>query len=111
MNLNKKGFTLIELLAVIVLLLAISTIAIASISSAIERSKKKQDDAKIEVIMSYAELYYEEHKNSISSGSCITLNMLKLSDNEKVDSNGDPLNGVKVNISGSNVTFKYGNGC
>ena len=42
-KLNKKGFTLIELLAVIVLMLAISTIAITSISAAIERNKTKQD--------------------------------------------------------------------
>ena len=58
MKLNKIGFTLIELLAVVVILLAISMIAISSISAAIERNKEKQNNAKIEVIISYAKLYY-----------------------------------------------------
>ena len=39
---NNKGFTLIELLAVVVILLAVSVIAISSIGAAIERNKKKQ---------------------------------------------------------------------
>ena len=39
MKLNNKGFTLIELLAVIVLLIAISAIAIPSITASIEISK------------------------------------------------------------------------
>ena len=37
-----KGFTLIELLAVVVIMLAISVMAISSISAAIERNKAKQ---------------------------------------------------------------------
>ena len=52
MKLNNKGFTLIELLAVIVLLIAISAIAIPSITASIERSKDKQDDAKKRIIES-----------------------------------------------------------
>ena len=50
MKLNKKGFTLIELLAVVVILLAITVIAVSSISAAIERNKVKQNDTKKEVI-------------------------------------------------------------
>ena len=42
MKLNKKGFTLIELLAVVVIMLAISVMAVSSISAAVERNKKKQ---------------------------------------------------------------------
>ena len=38
---NKKGFTLVELLAVIVILLAISVIAIPSISAGIERRAER----------------------------------------------------------------------
>ena len=59
MKLNKKGFTLIELLAVVVILLAISVMAISSINAAVERNKAKQDNAKKEVIVSYAKIYYE----------------------------------------------------
>ena len=73
MKLNKKGFTLIELLAVVVILLAISVMAISSISAAIERNKAKQDNAKKEVIVSYAQIYYEDHKNSLGLNGCIPL--------------------------------------
>lgn len=62
---NNKGFTLIELLVVVVILLAISVMAISSISAAIERNKGKQNDAKIDVILSYAEIYFDDHKNSL----------------------------------------------
>ena len=45
-KMNNKGCTLIELLAVVVILLAISVIAISSISAAIERNKGKQNEEK-----------------------------------------------------------------
>lgn len=101
MKLNKKGFTLIELLAVVVILLAISVIAISSISAAIERNRAKQDDAKIEVIVSYAKLYYDSHKNT-ESDKCIELNKLDLSDEESVDSNNDFFVGVVKYVSAEN---------
>lgn len=41
-KLNNKGFTLIELLAVLVILIAIMSIAIPSISSSLDRTKEKQ---------------------------------------------------------------------
>ena len=85
MKINNKGFTLIELLAVVVILLAISVIAISSINSAIERSKVKEDNAKKEVIIEHAKLYYEENKNNISNG-CINIGSLGLSDEEILDS-------------------------
>lgn len=95
MELNKKGFTLVELLAVVVILLAISVVAVTSISAAIERSKEKQNDAKIEIIISYAKLYYDEHKNSLNRNSgCIELDKLKLSDAEIIDADGDYIIGV-----------------
>ena len=64
MKINKKGFTLVELLAVVVILLAISVIAVSSISAAIERNKEKQNDSKKELIVSYGKLYYDEHKRA-----------------------------------------------
>ena len=91
MKKNKKknrGFTLVELLAVVVILLAISVIAISSIGAAIERNKKKQNDAKIAVIESYAKLYYDQHKNRIV-GDRIELGDLDLSDSERVDADGE----------------------
>ena len=110
MKINKKGFTLIELLAVVVILLAISVVAISSISAAIERNKKKQNDAKIEVIISYAKLHYQLNKNSLnkkySSGNgCIELEKLKLTDSKKVDVNGDNFTGGVSYTNGSNFIY------
>lgn len=85
MKLNKKGFTLVELLAVVVILLAISVIAVSSISAAIERNKEKQNNAKIDIIISYAKLYYDENKNKYGSNVCIDIDDLNLSDSEKED--------------------------
>lgn len=99
MKLNKKGFTLVELLAVVVILLAISVIAVSSISAAIERNKEKQNNAKIEVIISYARLYYDSNRNLLhglypSGDGCIELDKLDLSDSESVDADGNSFIGV-----------------
>lgn len=83
MKLNKKGFTLVELLAVIVILLAISIIAIPSISSAIERSKNKTLERKKDVIESYAEIYYDKYmKNTDKNSFCVNVSELDLDDSE-----------------------------
>lgn len=67
MKINKKGFTLVELLVVLVILVVIMAIAIPSVTSSIERSKQKQRDSKIELIVSAAELYVDRHKNSLNN--------------------------------------------
>ena len=107
MKLNKKGFTLVELLAVVVILLAISVIAVSSISAAIERNKVKQNESKIEIIISYAKLYYDEHKNSLGVSGSITLQKLVdeeyMTDEERKDADGDYFTGVICYSSGSFV--------
>lgn len=111
MKLNKKGFTLIELLAVVVILLAISTIAISSISAAIERNKVKQKDAKIEIIISYAKLYYDSHKNTLPrNAGCIELSKLELSETESKDADGNPFIGV-VKYENGKFEFKEKETC
>ncbi len=75
MKLNKKGFTLIELLAVLVILITITLIAIPSITSSLERNKEKQYKAKVELIISYAELYASDKKININT-LCITTDTL-----------------------------------
>ena len=115
MKLNKKGFTLIELLAVVVILLAITVMAISSISAAIERNKAKQNDSKKRVIVSYAELYYQEHRNSLANAGnldegCILLGDLNLSESEITDADGDLfVGGVRYSAYGS--TFEYDESC
>ena len=88
---NNKGFTLIELLAVVVILLAISVIAISSIGAAIERNKIKQNATKIAIIESTAKLYYDEHKNSLDNGDRITMYDLTsyLDEDELTDVDGN----------------------
>lgn len=104
MKLNNKGFTLVELLAVVVIMLAISVMAVSSISSSIERNKKKQTAAKIKVIESSAEVYYNDHKNPIilSEKGCLSLGKLGLSDKEMRDADGNIFNGC---ISLNDNTF------
>lgn len=116
-KLNKKGFTLIELLAVVVIMLAISVMAVSSISAAIERNKNKQNDVKIGVIISYAKLYFDENKNSLLNSSGrgeIKLDVLELSDSEKIDAYDEEFNGVVcysynslTDPRGNNVNFVY----
>lgn len=105
MKLNKQGFTLIELLAVVVIMLAISVMAISSISAAIERNKEKQNNAKISVIESYAELYYKEHKNTEPASGCILLSKLNLSESEREDANGNFFPGGVRYTNGKNFTY------
>ena len=99
---NSKGFTLIELLAALVILTAIMSIAIPSISSSLERTKTKQDKTKYKLLETAAELYVTDHKNAIynklsSSNSCyITLNLLDTDGENKKDSNGNDFTGVIV---------------
>lgn len=103
---NQKGFTLIELLAVVVILLAISVMAISSISAAIERNKEKQNETKIAVIESYAELYYNEHKNTEAATGCIPITKLNLSDKEMTKADGNTLFTGRVCYTNGN-NFKY----
>lgn len=106
-KLNNKGFTLVELLAVVVILLAISVIAIASISSAIERSKAKQDDAKKEVIISYAKLYFDEHKNE--NLTCVNVeNITSLSNDDLSKADGGYFEG---SVRKSDYKYCSGKNC
>lgn len=72
-KLNKRGFTLVELLVVLVILVVIMAIAIPSVTSSMERSKQKQYDSKIELILSAVDLYIDKYKNSIDSSSIISI--------------------------------------
>ena len=110
MKLNKKGFTLIELLAVIVILLAISTIAISSISSAIERNKQKTNNAKKEVLVSYGELYFEENINDYTTTEkCVNIGKLSqyfnLEDSEIKDADDKQFTGY-IYCNDGNCTYK-----
>ena len=111
---NNKGFTLIELLAALVILTAIMSIAIPSISSSLERTKGKQDETKQKILESSAELYVTDHKNAIyqnlknnNKTACyITLDLLDTLEENKKDSDGNDLGGVIV-FSRNDNTYTY----
>lgn len=112
-NLNNKGFTLVEVLAVLVILVVIMSIAVPNISSSLERSKAKQDDARKEVLKSYAELYIVDYKNSITTSEpCyITLNELVnggyASEDEIKDSDGNVFTEVIIFTRSTN-SYEFG---
>ena len=107
--LNRKGFTLVELLAVLVIMIAISSIAISSISAALERSKGNQNKQKIKLLESAAEVYVSEHKNSISdSDYCISVDTLLnggyIDEDNIKDANGDLFSGG-IEINANDFTY------
>ena len=112
-RLNNKGFTLVELLAVLVILIAIMSIAIPSISSSLERSKSKQDEARKKVLESAAELYVTDNKNSFS-GSCIDLKDLKkenyVDEDAIKDADGNPFTGA-IKYTKDTNTYEYVENC
>jgi len=86
-KLNNKGFTLVELLAVVAILVIIMMIALPNISSAIERTKTKQNKAVEKVIVTAGNLYVSDHKNSImnESSSNYCFNVATLVSNDYLD--------------------------
>lgn len=107
-RMNRKGFTLVELLAVVVILLLISTIAISSISAAIERQNEKKDDATEEIIKSYAKLYFDDFKNTAVNNEgkgCVNISRLKtqynLDENAIKKSDGSSFNGCVYLLNNS----------
>lgn len=113
-KLNNKGFTLVELLAVLVILIAIMSIAIPSISSSLERSKSKQNEARKKVLESAAELYVTDHKNSITSSCCISLDKLKnenyVDEDAINDADGNRFSG-SISYDKDNNTYNYVDNC
>lgn len=118
MKLNKKGFTLIELLAVIVILLAISVIAISSISAAMERNKAKQNTRRQELIATDVTTYRQEHLNTFNSrfnnAKCISIYELVtneiISDDESLDADGEMFQGYVVYRDNLEM-FEYATEC
>lgn len=108
MKLNNKGFTLVELLAVLVILIAISSIAIPTISSSIDRNKDKQYRAKIKLVESAAELYITDNRNYLSTDDDHCFIMVKdLTSDNYFDKDDDisPNSCVKYTFNGK--TFDY----
>ncbi len=112
-KLDNKGFTLIELLAVLVILIAIMSIAIPTINSSLERSKSSQDKQRQKLLESAAELYVADHKNNMESYTCVSFETLKsngyVNKDAINDSNGEPFEGC-INFN-SNGEYTYSTSC
>ena len=107
-KLNNKGFTLVELLAVIAILIIIMTIAIPNISSAINRTKNKQDKATQKLIETAGDLYMSEIKNSLTNGDyCLSVQILIDNDYlDEEDVNDYISYSLKYNKNGTKIEFK-----
>ena len=57
-KINNKGFTLVELLAVMVILISISLIAVASITSSLDRRDEKECEEQKELALNAAKIYF-----------------------------------------------------
>ncbi len=99
-KLNNRGFTLVELLVVIVILIAIVSLAIPSITSSMERSKDKINAGKLEVLGSAGELYLSSKNRSklsdyYAENCCVKLSTLKdndyVSDDDLKDADNNSL--------------------
>lgn len=99
-KINNRGFTLVELLVVIVILIAIVSLAIPSITSSMERSKDKINAGKLEVLGSAGELYLSSKNRSKLSdyydeNCCVKLSTLKdndyVSDDDLKDADNNSL--------------------
>lgn len=112
-KLNDKGFTLVELLAVLVILIAIMGIAIPTISSSLERTKAKQNEARYKILESATEQYVTDYKNAVytklgSNDSCFFyLNDLSeyLSNEDMKNADGEELTGRVIFKKPNNYSY------
>ena len=75
--LNNKGFTLVELLAVILILIGVSLIAVASISSSLQRREGKECSEQIELAKNAAKIYFSVNNCNGTSGCSVAISKLK----------------------------------
>lgn len=68
---NNKGFTLVELLAVMVILISISLVTVASVTSSLTRREEKECKEQQELAISAAKIYF-----SLSGTTSVTIGEL-----------------------------------
>lgn len=76
-GLNNKGFTLVELLAVVVILLAISVIAVTNVSASLERNNNQELKSQEKMAISAAKIYFYDN-NMMTVGSKVQIKTLYL---------------------------------
>ena len=104
---NNKGFTLVELLAVMIILISVSLVAVASITSSLSRREDKECKEQQELAISAAKIYF-----SLSDSTSVTISELNggaapdYTDYFKDDKKIDKLkSGDKITISGNSYVY------
>lgn len=106
---NNKGFTLVELLAVMVILISISLVTVASITSSLTRREEKEKEEQIELAIGAAKIYFSLEDDSdvcVKVQDLITKNYL--SSDKKV--NTLDTNYV-IKLDSSDNMYKYQSEC
>lgn len=101
---NNKGFTLVELLAVMVILISISLIAVAGITSSLERRDEKESEEQIELAIGAAKIYFSlENKTCVKLSDLISLEYIKSNDRiDTLDTN------YVIRLSGNSYVYEEG---
>lgn len=101
--LNRKGFTLIELLAVILILTSVSLVAVASISSSLQRREKTECSEQKELVINAAKIYFSNNNCTGNNYCVVSVKLLKddkyINEQSKLDCLDDT-NCVEFNTSG-----------
>lgn len=104
---NNKGFTLVELLAVMVILISISLVTVASVTSSLTRREDKECQEQQELAISAAKIYF-----SLTGSASVTIGQLNggiapdytdyFKDDKKIDK---LMSGDKISISGNSYIY------
>ena len=114
---NRKGFTLVELLAVILILSGISLVAVASISSSLDRRGTKECEEQIAVAINSAKLFFSingYYEDGVTIG-CLRGDNSKpecagpyLEENPQINEPLDPGLTIKINNNAYKIYKKDG---
>lgn len=114
-----KGFTLVELLTVLVILSAISLIAVVLTGPTIKNSRQELSDIQISKIEEAAKIYYlkeglgsfdyenDEHKTCVNLSYLLEKNYLDGSEIINAKNNEEMNGSVKITYSSNQYNYKY----
>ena len=101
---NNKGFTLVELLAVIVILLAVSSVVGWGITNTLENREKKECKEQVELAKGAAKIYFSINKSKTE----VTIETLKKDEYFANNSKTDRLNDSdKITLNKTSGVVKY----